>query len=898
MVIIRVTVVALLVALAMGGPTQAKAVSWPEAQKLKVEQLEKAAANAVAQQRTTHFPPQPLKADFSGTGGVKVEPSDAWDADGDGKCLKVTVTDIPENYSHTGIRDRLHVRFGRPVNLLEKATGFAFWIKANEPLSKDLRFGVYFKVQGADGKDPVVISDIPLRHKFGDNPHLAYVDWGYVFDHTVGVFKVPPKDFFTRVTGFDLTIVQRRLPREDVKLKPVSGSLLIDGLQLVDWYDGSYDSDRFPKDGRINAASRIVSQGRTQQVARICAEFGGQAGLRSAIRAMDMMARIQCWDGSWPEMRTRLQGEFTHGMILADLAWAYDAMKKAARPELKETVKTRHWNMKREALYEQILYRGAMSRSPAPSSSYADSYVRGKGSLLSGCNRPMIFAFSQYVAAGVLSDKARKKEIMAQYDRNVDDLLAHQGVTAGGWPIFGEGDRYSDKGLHWDCSYTTDHIFIMTQASRVTGDKRWGEMIKKFCTVVEAMVLPNGYEIDGGLSERGRAKRGGLKAPDLAFQEARRWGATELAQWGANASKRVWSQWPRGGSLWPSCSSFRGYALGAFLTWQCYDLQAEPEPRDLGHVFPRQWPIWTARWMNKEGKEARLSKLIITPAGEMVNTFKWEVGQYPVLKAIPLAITVEGETAVEIEPLGYEGDVGNLKAEGPIMVLVQPTGKDERSSSRQLRGEKVSFEISSPAKVRFFSEARQKFIQFRAIPRKNGTKVKLTCRLLTKPEPYKHLYAEASSADVDLGRGGVNLVGPATGTKIVPIKCFPSGQYVVDRALDNNQGTAWVIGQFKAGAGLRFEFAREAPLAKLVLSQGDWQGKFHLAKELTVTLSDGSSRKMSLEKKPGTNVEVDLGGVRAKSLTLTIDSIYEVADNEGNVGGWMEMKILTAASKP
>jgi hypothetical protein len=51
--------------------------------------------------------------------------------------------------------------------------------------------------------------------------------------------------------------------------------------------------------------------------------------------------------------------------------------------------------------------------------------------------------------------------------------------------------------------------------------------------------------------------------------------------------------------------------------------------------------------------------------------------------------------------------------------------------------------------VRFFSEARQKFIQFRAIPRKAGLKVRLNCRLLTRPEPYEHLYDKASAADVD-----------------------------------------------------------------------------------------------------------------------------------------------------
>ncbi|MBN2582490.1 MAG: hypothetical protein JXL80_05435 [Planctomycetes bacterium] len=742
----RMAMTVLVVLLAAAGLARAESVAWPDVQTLKVEQLKKAAAHAVAQQRTTHFDPQPLAAEFTGAGNVTVEPSDAWDADGDGKCLKVTVRDIPESYNDKGIAHRIQVRFPGPVNLLEKATGFAFWIKADEPLSKDLRFGVYFKVQGTD-EDPVVMADIPVRQKFGDVEHLAYVDWGYVFDHTVGVFKVPPKDFFTRVTGFDLVLTQKRLPREQVKLEPASGTFLIDGLQLVDWYDGSYDSDRFPKDGPINAKQPIISQGRTQQVARICAEYGGEEGMLSAIRALDMMAWIQCWDGSWPEMQTRLQGEFTHGMILADLSWAYAAMKKAGRPELKETVKVRHWKMPREALYEQMLYRGAKSRSPAPISSYADSYVRGEGALTAGCNRPMIFIFSQYVAAQVLSDAAKKAELMAEYDRNMDDLVAHQGVTAGDWPIFGEGDRYEGKGLHWDCGYTTDHVFIMTQASRVTGDKRWGMMMRKFCTVVEAMVLPNGYEIDGGLSERGHARAGGLKGPDLAFQEAQRWGAIELAQWGANASKRVWSEWPRGGSLWPSCSSFRGYALGAFLTWQCYDLAAQPEPCDLGHVFPRQWPIWTADWMDKNGLPARKSKIIVTPDGRTINTFKWEVGQYPVLKALPLEIKIAGDSDVEIEPLAYSGDINKLAVDMPVTLFAESEGDKMRAIRLPVRDCKVSLELTGPTKVRLHPENKPGLVYFRVVPRKTPCKVTMAMRLLPEPEPYEHVYADESAAD-------------------------------------------------------------------------------------------------------------------------------------------------------
>ena len=641
------------------------------------------------------------------------------------------------NHNQTGIADRLQIRFPGPTNVLEKATGMAFSIMTPENFPADIRFGAYFKVDGADGLDPILFSDTPVAHKFGDNPHQAYIDWGHLFDHTAGVFKVPPQDFFTKVTGLDLTFVQKRLPfQTGLKLQPVTAVFYIDGLQLVDFYHGSYDSDRFPKDKPINAKHPIVAQGRTQQVTRIAAEYGAEDGIKSAFAAMDMMARIQSWDGSWPEMQTRLQGEFTHGMILADLAWTLKAMRDQKRPELDETVRIRHWNLPRNQLYEQMIYRGARSRSPSPLHTYKDTYVSGEGSLLSGCNRPMIFVVSQYIAAQVMTNAENKRVILAEYDENMNDLVAYQGRTAGGWPIFGEGNKYGDKGLHWDCGYTTDHVFIMAIGSRVTGDKRWGDMMKKFCTVVEAMVLPSGTYIDGGLSERGNATQGGIKAPDMVFQEAVRWNARELAQWAANASRETWANNGRG-TLWPSCSSFKGYALGAFLTWQVYDQQADPWPADLGHVFPRQWPIWTATWMNKDGSQARQSKIVLNADGTVTNTFAWEVGQYPVLQAIPVMATAAGGT-IEIEPLAYVGDVSKLAEDAAITVLA---GDPQAEVAGAAQGRKFTLTITEPTVVVLTNKAAGLEVRFRATPR-DGKPATLTGELLRAPQPYKHEVAK------------------------------------------------------------------------------------------------------------------------------------------------------------
>lgn len=695
-------------------------VAYELTPQIKLEQMHKAAANAVQQQRTEARDATRIDASYAGVGGVTVETARRRDRNAS-PTLNVTVRDVAANGSHTDIPDRIEVRFDGPMNLRELGTGIAFHVDAPEGVSEDLRMGVHFKIQ--DGPDAVIISDTPVRQRFGDNPHEVYMDWGYAFDHTVRPMAAPDADVFEKVVGFDITFVQKRLPRESgVRLEPASGSFTLRGFRVVDYYHGSYDSARFPADGRINANSPLVSQGRTQQVARIAAKFGGEQGAQSAIAAMDMMARIQCWDGSWPEMRTRLQGEFTHGMILKDLAYALMELREQRRPELRQRVQIRHWDMTRDQLYEQMLYRGAMSRSPAPISSYADTYASGSGAWSSGANRPMVYVVAQWVAAQAMTDPARERELLEQYDINMKDLLAQQGAsTAGRFPSFGEGNRFGGEGLRWDVSYTTDHVFIMALGSRVTDDPRWGEIMRKFDTVVNAMALPDGRQIDGALSERGRGTAGSLKAPDLVFQEALRHDATALAQWGANASRHQWDNWPTG--LWAHAGSARGYNLGAFLTWLAYDMQPEPAPRDLGHVFPRQWPAWTAQWFDRQGEPVGRSTVILAPDGSIENNFAWEPGRYPQITGLPVAVRVD--RPVRIEQVEYTGDVAAGRR-GSVTLVAQP-GSPQPAA---MRDDTASLELDGPTDIELADARHDLTIRFRIRPVAEGQTVRVDLRLL------------------------------------------------------------------------------------------------------------------------------------------------------------------------
>jgi len=245
-------------------------ISYDRAVELKEIQLKKAAANAIAQQRKTNLEKIPLKVEITTAGNVSSKEMAGWDKDGDGQSYLIEVSDIPGNYSLRDERnDLLHVSLDEPTDFANNATGISFWVKSAEDLSPDIRFGL--QVYSEDN-DVVLRSypDMPVVHKFGDNPHHVYFDLAS-FSTFEGQRKRVSRDFFKKITGFDIVIIQKKIPGKPQNPEPVSGSFNIDAFSLEDIYNGSFNSDRFPEDGTMNA--RMDPGARYQQVTRVVAQL-------------------------------------------------------------------------------------------------------------------------------------------------------------------------------------------------------------------------------------------------------------------------------------------------------------------------------------------------------------------------------------------------------------------------------------------------------------------------------------------------------------------------------------------------------------------------------------------------------------------------------------------------
>jgi hypothetical protein len=141
-----------------------------------------------------------------------------------------------------------------------------------------------------------------------------------------------------------------------------------------------------------------------------------------------------------------------------------------------------------------------------------------------------------------------------------------------------------------------------------------------------------------------------------------------LAQLAYNNSRWFWENWPQ--KMWNAAGKATGYVLGAFTSSLVSDMVQDPAPADVGIVFPRQMPVYTVRWTDKNSNQVvRTSSSVIDTEGNIRNNTDWEVGQYPGVTGLPLNIVPAGGSVI-VEVLEYTGKGlpvkrnGNGKIEG------------------------------------------------------------------------------------------------------------------------------------------------------------------------------------------------------------------------------------------
>ena len=631
-----------LVALAITGCSAATgwAADWGQVQEIKKKLLTATAQHAMEQQKTTAAEAVTIAfpEDVSAGGGVKLIAKSA-------ESLAVEVAAEPEVWNKSPA-SFVRITLPKATDVVTRYSGLTFNIKTEDGCSPEVRLG--FRLCGAGGRQIAEMRPrIPVVSPWGENPREVYFDWGSIgYGREAEVMGTLQSVEAIEITAAGI----QRAPHNEPSTGPQAAKFAIANLRLVDYLKGSYDPSRQwlefdAQSGKWQPSSKrdLTLQHRTQEVTGIVARFGGEAGLKSAMDSLDFAARTQCWDGSFLDGRrpphTVASGEYTFGFTIYGLLDGYQALEQAQRPELAEKLTFGPTTLTRREAYQRMLYRGAMARTAALPSQYRDDIIGGD-TLMTGANRVLGYAIAMREVADVLTDAARKKEVLEHYQPVMQQIADAQGKYSGGFPLLGEGDQFNDRGIHYDAGYVRTHMDFLVVGVQRTGDPLLVKMLERYQTVFAAAMDSTGTGILPLISERHQGTEPvELILPDATAQVGLKHKLPIIAQWGYNCGMPVWAAWERRpGNHFSYASHARGYPLGAHMSILVDDMSAAPPPKDLGYLFPRQYPIWSTRTFTKEGRLTRTSTMTIRPDGTQVSDFVIAVGEYPVTVGVPVAI--------------------------------------------------------------------------------------------------------------------------------------------------------------------------------------------------------------------------------------------------------------------
>jgi len=264
-----------------------------------------------------------------------------------------------------------------------------------------------------------------------------------------------------------------------------------------------------------------------------------------------------------------------------------------------------------------------------------------------------------------------------------------------------------------------------------------------------------------------------LVIPDATYQVGAKHKLPVIAQWGYNNGMTKWAKWDaNSGNHFTYGSRVRGYALGAHIGRVTNDMAAAPEPRDLGYLFPRQFPVWSTRLYTKDGKLVRTSKMEIDSEGKATSDYRIEVGEWPQTVGVPVRVKPkEGRvTAVAEKLTGWpkllpEGDVvlvtfGDADAKvsrtttspsgtSSVVTVVEEKAKEARvGEAVPLKLEKETEIVITGPEVTLPAEAGGQKVRFTAeltlTPDKPGQVVEIT--VLRGTVPYEMRFSSPPAA--------------------------------------------------------------------------------------------------------------------------------------------------------
>jgi hypothetical protein len=721
-----------------------KAADWKQVQKMKLDYITLVAQHAMDQQKRNELPAVPIffPTNISDSPKMKI-------LNKSNKSLTVQIKDI-QNEARKASDDVIRFNLPKPMDMMSRGSGIAIIVKAEPNSSREVRLGIRFVSQGGK-KTADIIPYIPVVDTWGDPVHEIYFDWSFInykdVNDAIEVLK--------QVEAIEiLSGAVQRAPERGPSKTPQSAAITISNMRLVDYLKGSYDPARHSwKEG---VEPDLTLQQRCQEVTGVVASYGGKEGIKSAIESLDHVAKTQCWDGSFLDGRrgasTVVSGEYTFGFAIYGYLTGYLALENAKVPELNERITIGPNTMTRRDFYKRMFYRAALARERVAGPTLYRDDIIGGNTLITGANRVLGYAIGMRMVADIFPDGEKKKEIMSKYNEIMDEIQDAQGKFSGGFPILAEGDRYNGAGIHYDAGYTRTHMDWLIIAVQRTGDPRFIEMLRRYQDVFTAVMNSKGTGLLTLFSERGHSDNTmgsvELVIPDATAQVGMKYNLPVIAQWGYNNGMAEWLVWnEKSSNFWSSKSKEHGYTLGAHSARLLDDFVSEPEPRDIGYLFPRQFPIWSTTLYNKASQPVKTSHVYIRPDGTMANDFKIEVGLYPETVGVPVSIS-SPEGTVIATALKLDGWPKLLPENADLYVTIngEPSQKIKpgKPFNITLNGKAIIM-ISGP-EIQLPKEANNEKVPFKALftldPQGQQKQLAVTLTVNRDVVPYNHEFID------------------------------------------------------------------------------------------------------------------------------------------------------------
>ena len=723
----------------------AAGADWKEVQKIKLGYIQLMAQHAMDQQKRFALPTINLPFPDKVTDSRKMKLISK-----SGKELKIKATDILSEYKKAS-PDVIHFSLTKPMDFLSKGSGITVQVKSDPGSSSEIRLGLRFI--GKNGKIADITPYIPVVDSWGDPIHEIYFDWGFInYSNVNDAIEV-----LKNVEAIEFLIgAVKRAPQRGPCTTPQSAFFSISDMKLVDYLKGSFDPARHSwKEG---VEPDLTLQQRCQEVTGVVASYGGKEGIKSALESLDFMARTQCWDGSFLDGRrgasTVVSGEYTYGFAIYAFLTGYLALEQAKIPQLDEKITIGSVKMLRRDIYKRMFYRAALSRERiCGPSNYRDDIIGGN-TLITGANRVLGYAIGMRMVADIFPEGEKRKEILSKFEEIMTEIMDAQGKFSGSFPILAEGDRFNGSGIHYDAGYTRTHMDWLIIAAQRTGDPRFIEMLRKYQDVFVAVMDSRGSGLLTMLSERGHSDNTmgsvELVIPDATAQVGMKYKLPVIAQWGYNNGMAEWLQWnDKSSNFWSSKTKEHGYTLGAHSGRLLDDFNPDPEPRDLGFLFPRQMPIWSTTLYNKKSQPVSTSHVYIKPDGTMANDYKIEIGLYPETVGVPVSVKSTAGTviATAIELDGWP-KLLPVNAELTVNINGEMVKKIKPNTPLDISIDGKAVIIISGADVQLPKEANDQKIPFKAVftlePQGNQKKLPVSLTLNRDAVKYNHQFIDLS----------------------------------------------------------------------------------------------------------------------------------------------------------